>query len=69
MKTFSVEEILTRVIQGTPDEDIMRAYKLSPEELKTLYDQLVTAMTEGSPYVQIGHNETGIDDGRAGGLV
>jgi hypothetical protein len=57
MKTFSVEEIKTHVSAGASDGELMRAYELSPEGLKTLYDQVIKAMVDGSPYVQIDHEQ------------
>ncbi len=56
MKTFSVEEIKTHLNKDTPDEELMRCYGLSPNELKCLYDQLVRAMAHGSSYVHIGND-------------
>lgn len=57
MKTLSVEEIKTRLNEGTSDDQLMRAYGLTLEQLKALYDQLVIAMAGGSPYVYISHND------------
>jgi hypothetical protein len=57
MKTFSVEEIKTLVIEGASDDELKRIYELSPEELAALYDQVAKAMIDGSPYVQIGHDQ------------
>jgi len=56
MKTLSVEEIKTHLNEGTPDHELMRAYGLSASELKDLFDQLVRAMANGSPYVHITHD-------------
>jgi hypothetical protein len=56
MKTFSVEEIRTRLIKDTPDEELMQSYGLSPNELRCLYDRLVRAMAHGSSYVHIGND-------------
>jgi hypothetical protein len=57
MKALSVEEIKTHLNQGTPDDELMRAYGLSSEELKRLYDQLIRAIADGSPYVHISSDD------------
>jgi hypothetical protein len=57
MKTLSVEEIKTRLNEGSSDEELMRAYGLTPEELKALYDQFIKAMADGSLYVHISHDQ------------
>jgi hypothetical protein len=56
MKTLSVEEIKTHLNKGTPDDELMRAYGLSPDELKGLYEQLIRAVADGSPYLHISQN-------------
>ncbi len=53
MKTFSVQELKTHLNGGTPDDVLMRAYGLSPQELKSLYDQLVKALAAGTPYIYL----------------
>lgn len=53
MKTLSVDEIKTYLNKGIPDDELMRAFGLSPSELKDLFDQLIRAMANGSPYVHI----------------
>jgi hypothetical protein len=57
MKTLSVEEIKTHLNEGTSDDELMRAYGLSPSELKALYEQLIRAVSHGSRYVHIGCDE------------
>jgi hypothetical protein len=57
MKTLSVEEIKTQLNEGTSDDELMRAYGLSPRELKALYDQLIRAVSHGLLYVHISHDE------------
>jgi hypothetical protein len=53
MKTLSVEEIKTRMNEGATDDELMQDYGLTPEQLKEFFDQLMTAMAQGSPYVSI----------------
>jgi hypothetical protein len=57
MKTLSIEEIKTRLNEGAQDDDLMRAYGLTPKELKDLYEQLIRAIADGSPYVHISHDQ------------
>jgi hypothetical protein len=57
MKTLSVEEIKPHLNQGTPDDELMRAYGLAPKELKTLCEQLIRAMSDGSLYIHISHDQ------------
>jgi hypothetical protein len=54
MKTLSVKEIRTRLENDAPDQELMQTYGLSPEELQALYEQLISAVADGSPYVHIG---------------
>jgi len=56
MKSLSVEEIKTYLTKGALDEELMRVYGLSPEELRKLYDRFMKAIAEGSPYVQVSHD-------------
>lgn len=53
MKILLVEEIKTHLNKGTPDDELMRAYGLSPEGLRRLYDRLIKAMADGSRYVRM----------------
>lgn len=53
MKVLSVEEIKSHLNKGTPDDELMRAYGLSPEELRHLFDRLIKAMADGSSYVRM----------------
>lgn len=57
MKTLSVEEIKDHLTRGASEEDLMRDYGLSSEELKALYDQLIRAVAEGSLYIEVGSQE------------
>lgn len=57
MKTFAVEEIKNHLTNGTSEEELMRAYGLSPEELKALYEQLMRAVADGSLYVELRSEE------------
>jgi hypothetical protein len=54
MKILSVEEIKTHLSQGTPDDELMRAYGLSPDELECLYERLIKAVADGSLFVRMG---------------
>ena len=54
MKTSSVKEIITRLNEDNPDNELMETYDLSPDELNGLYEQLFVAMAEGSLYVHTG---------------
>jgi hypothetical protein len=53
MKILSVEEIKTHLNEGTSDDEIMRAYGLSSDELKCLYERLIKAVADGSRFVRM----------------
>jgi hypothetical protein len=56
MEILPVEEIKAHLNEGATDDELMRAYRLSPDELKALYDQLIRAVADGSLYVHINHD-------------
>ncbi len=53
MKTLSVQEIKFRLDQGVSDEELMRTYELSPDQLEHLYQELIMALAAGRAYIHI----------------
>lgn len=57
MKTLSVEKIRNHLSKDTSEEELMRSYGLSPEELKALYEKLIRAVADGSLYIELNSEE------------
>ena len=52
-RNVPVKGILSDLRQGLSDEELMRKYRLSGDSLKTLLADLLRALANGSPDVEV----------------
>jgi uncharacterized protein (DUF433 family) len=50
---LAVSDLRSDLHAGLPDEELMAKYKLTPEGLKTLLDQVIRAIACGSSQVEL----------------
>jgi len=56
-KTVIVAEILADIKRDMSDEELMAKYRLSEDGLRRLFDELLGAVSTGSPEVRVNFEE------------